>query len=195
MTTIDRYLPSGLALFFRGWFEDPLAMGAVAPSGRRLSRLMARDIRPGTRVVELGPGTGNVTRAILERGVLVEDLALVERGTSFLQTLEATFPTATIVRGDATRRHVRLEPFIGSSDYVISGLPLVLFSNSDKRDLMERSFELLRPAGVMYQFTYSGRCPIGRQTLDELGLVAARVGIAVFNVPPAFVYRITRRPT
>jgi phospholipid N-methyltransferase len=51
---------------------------------------------------------------------------------------------------------------------------------------------LLKPTGVFHQFTYGGRCPIRRSVRDALGLETALLGIAPFNVPPAFVYRLCR---
>jgi hypothetical protein len=68
--------PQQLARFFRSWIQDPLAIGAVAPSGRVLAKLMVRDLVPGARVVELGAGTGTLTQAILDRGV--QPAAIVE---------------------------------------------------------------------------------------------------------------------
>lgn len=193
MTTLERYLPRGLALFARGWVRNPTAVGAVAPSGRRLARLMTRDLAPDSRVVELGPGTGPFTQSILERGVKAGNLALVERGASFVTMLQRKFPGVTVVCGDATHRHSALEPFAGRTDFIVSGLPLVLFSTADKRALLRCCFELLHDRGAVYQFTYGGRCPLGRGLLGDLGLEAKRVGVTIFNVPPAFVYRISRR--
>lgn len=194
MTTLDRYLPHGLALFVRGWVEDPIAVGAVAPSGRRLAELMTREIPPDARVIELGPGTGSFTRAILARGVAPEHLGLIELNASFAQKLQRDLPGVTVVCGDATAPHLRLEPFAGRTDVVVSGLPLVLFGRAERAALLGRSFELLREGGVFYQFTYGGRCPLSDGELAGLGLVARRAGIALFNLPPAFVFRIERRP-
>lgn len=192
MTTLDRYLTSGLALFVRGWVEDPLAVGAVAPSGRRLAGLMTRGIADDARILELGPGTGSFTRAILARGVEPERLALIELSASFARELQRRWPGVTVVCGDAALPHRRLEPFEGATDVIVSGLPLVLFTRAEKTALLERSFELLRAGGAFYQFTYGGRCPVSRGQLDALGLQARRAGMALFNLPPAFVYRITR---
>jgi phospholipid N-methyltransferase len=193
VTTLNRYLPAGLALFVRGWVADPLAVGAVAPSGRRLARLMTRAIAPEHRVVELGPGTGTFTRRILARGVDPARLALVELSGRFAQRLQLEYPGVTVARGDATERHAALDAFTGVTDIVISGLPLVLFNRRDKAALLARSFELLRPDGALYQFTYGGRCPVPARQLSELGLRAERAGITCFNLPPAFVYRISRQ--
>lgn len=184
--------PAQFGRFVLSWINDPRAVGAVAPSGRALGKLMVSEIRPGARVMELGPGTGTVTRAILDRGVAVRDLYLLERCPRFTPTLRREFSGATVIEGDATIRHDVLDEIRGSVDFVISGLPLVLFSSAQKRALLQRCFELLTPTGALYQFTYGIRCPLRRRLLAELGLRASRIGIAALNVPPAFVYRVDR---
>jgi phosphatidylethanolamine/phosphatidyl-N-methylethanolamine N-methyltransferase len=193
VTTFDRYLPSGLALFVRSWVQDPRAVGAVAPSGRRLAALMTSAIAPDARVIELGPGTGSFTRAILARGIDPRRLGLIELSGTFAARLQRDLPDVTVVCGDATAQHPLLESFVSRTDIVVSGLPLVLFARQEKAGLLRRSFELLRPSGAFFQFTYGGRCPVSRRQLDEMGLEATRVGITVFNLPPAFVYRIARK--
>ncbi|MGW8368104.1 MAG: class I SAM-dependent methyltransferase [Gammaproteobacteria bacterium] len=184
---------SGYGRFLRSWFDSPVAVGALAPSSRPLARRMTRDIFPGARVVELGPGTGTVTREIRARGVADDDLLLLERCPGFADLLERDFPKLAVVRGDATRPQAMLEHRRGTIDFVISGLPLVLFSRQQKERLLQRSFELLCDNGALYQFTYGGRCPVDRRELDRLGLAARCVGFVIRNVPPAFIYKITRR--
>src|SRR5208283_4436038 len=91
------------AHFFRSLMAAPRLTGAVAPSGQPLARAMARavgDIRHGV-VVELGPGTGPVTRALLERGLDPRRLVLVEFDPSFCRMLESRFEAATVIEGDA----------------------------------------------------------------------------------------------
>src|SRR6187431_616790 len=89
--------------FIRSWLEKPLATGAVTPSGRILARTMARYVDPDFSgpVVELGPGTGPVTEALLEQGVSQERLVLLEFNPTFCQLLRSRFPRATVVQGDA----------------------------------------------------------------------------------------------
>lgn len=189
-----------LGRFFRSWIQDPLSIGAVAPSGRPLAKLMTRDLDDTARVVELGAGTGTVTQAIVDRGVLEHNLCIVEQHSEFIDILRRRFPAATTIEADACELVKHLPAWAGSVDFVVSGLPLVLFSKQCKRALLEQAFSLLGEGGVFLQFTYAGRCPVSRAMLDTLGLSATRQGVAAFNVPPAFVYRLersgelTRRP-
>jgi phospholipid N-methyltransferase len=192
LTTLLRFYPADFGRFLRGWMDDPWSVGAVAPSGRALGELMTRDIRPTARVLELGPGTGTLTRAILARGVDPRRLVLLERGRKFVPQLKETFAEVTVIEADATRLAPQLDELRGRVDFVVSGLPLVLFSRQQKRVLLESSFEMLGPAGAYLQFTYGGRCPINRRLLRELGLRATRLGLAARNIPPAIVYRIER---
>jgi phospholipid N-methyltransferase len=184
--------PAAYTRFLRSWLNDPLAVGAVLPSGRSLARSVSREIAPGNRVVELGPGTGCVTREILARGVRSDDLFLVERCSGFAELLERDYPGVTVLRGDATQPQQALEPLRGTFDVVVSGLPLVLFSREQRDSLLAECFSLLREGGAVLQFTYGGRCPVGRRELERQGLVAKCIGFIALNMPPAFIYRIAR---
>ncbi len=89
--------------FIRSWLEKPLAIGAVTPSGTVLARTMARyvDTRIPGPVIELGPGTGPVTEALVARGVHPTRLVLVEFNPDFCRLLRQRYPEATVVQGDA----------------------------------------------------------------------------------------------
>src|SRR6476469_6792666 len=89
--------------FFRSWMEKPLAMGAVTPSGKALARTMAAFVDPATPgpIIELGPGTGPVTEALVARGVDPARLVLVEFDPTFCRLLRKRYPQATVVQGDA----------------------------------------------------------------------------------------------
>ena len=91
------------ARFIRTWFENPVGTGAVSPSGRFLARAMARAVDPANPgpIVELGPGTGPVTDALIARGVAPERLVLVEFDPDFCRLLRQRYPAATVVQGDA----------------------------------------------------------------------------------------------
>jgi len=159
-----------------------------------LARVITQDIsvKDGP-VLELGPGTGVFTRALLARGIAQSDLTLIEYGPDFAQTLQLRFPEARVLRMDAAQLR-RADLFTGAPvGAVISGLPLLSMSPRKVIAILSGSFHYLRPGGAFYQFTYGPRCPVPRPILDRLGLKATHVGRALRNLPPAAVYRITRR--
>ncbi len=153
---------------------------------------MVQDILPGSRVLELGAGTGTVTRAILEAGVEPQDLDLVEVDPHFVKLLRVRFPDVGTHDIDAITMSRRLVHLSGSVDYVVSGLPLLLLSRTQRMRVLTGAFALLGRRGVFHQFTYGARCPIDQKMLRKANLTARRIGVAARNFPPAFVYRITR---
>jgi len=180
--------------FLRAWISNPMRVAAVAPSSDALARVMTREITPGMGpVLELGPGTGVFTRALLARGIPETELTLVEFGQDFARVLEARFPRARILSMDAAllaEQAIFEERPVGAA---ISGLPLLTMPPEKAAAIVAGVFHYMRPGGALYQFTYGPRCPVSRATLDRLGLQAVRVGGAIWNIPPAGVYRITRR--
>ncbi|NNU52519.1 class I SAM-dependent methyltransferase [Rhizobium indigoferae] len=181
-------------LFFRAWLSAPLRVASVTPSGRALSSLMIAEISAQTGIViELGPGTGVFTEALLKRGVAEENLVLVEYGAEFANQLDGRFPAAKTVRIDAAQ--LRKLPLHASAPVgaVVSGLPLLSMPLRKVHAILEGAFSHLRHGGAFYQFIYGPRCPIARPLLDRLGLKATYVGWTLANIPPAAVYRITRR--
>ncbi len=178
--------------FLQAWMADPAAVGAISPSSDALAELMTAEIGPETGpVLELGPGTGVFTAALLARGVREADLTLVEFGSDFAVLLQARFPQARVLWMDAGRL-ATLDPHapVGA---VVSGLPLLNMGPRKTMAILKGAFGLLRPRGAFYQFTYGPRCPVPRPLLDRLGLKATLVGRAFRNLPPAAVYRITER--
>jgi phosphatidylethanolamine/phosphatidyl-N-methylethanolamine N-methyltransferase len=178
--------------FFRSWMQNPLAIGAVAPSSRLLAKMMAMNLGAGDRVIELGAGTGTVTQAILDAGVRPEDLYVVEQNEEFVRVLKGRFRSSPVIEADAMKMADHLRGLAGSVDFIISGLPLLLFSAEQKIKLLSQAFHVLRPDGVLRQFTYAGRCPVGRDLRARLRIQSSLIGIAPFNLPPAFVYRFGR---
>ncbi|GHU05030.1 SAM-dependent methyltransferase [Alphaproteobacteria bacterium] len=179
--------------FFRSWVVDPKRVGAVMPSSDSLAHLITREISPeDAPVMELGPGTGVFTRALLARGVLQKDLVLVESGPDFTKLLSQRFPEANILSIDAAGlRNVELpsDRLVGA---VVSGLPLLSMPPHKVMAIVGGAFRHIREDGAFYQFTYGLRCPVPRAILDRLSLKATRLGRAIRNIPPAAVYRIAR---
>ncbi|TBB69127.1 methyltransferase domain-containing protein [Rhizobium leguminosarum bv. viciae] len=179
--------------FFRSWISNPLRVAAIAPSGDSLARIMTSEIAAlDGPIIELGPGTGVFTRALLARGVSEADLTLIEYGPEFINSLQARFPTARVLQMDAA--HLAIADIFEGEPVgaVVSGLPLLSMSPSKIASIMAGAFAYMRPGGAVYQFTYGPRCPVPRPILDRLGLKAVRIGGTVRNLPPASVYRISR---
>lgn len=180
--------------FFRSWISNPLRVAAIAPSGDTLARIMTREIAVlDGPIIELGPGTGVFTRALLARGVSEADLTLIEFGPEFIGALQTRFPAARVLQMDAAHL-AEADIFEGEPvGAVVSGLPLLSMSPDKIAAIMASAFAYMRPGGAVYQFTYGPRCPVPRPILDRLGLEAVRIGGTVRNLPPASVYRISRR--
>jgi phospholipid N-methyltransferase len=186
------HTPDDFGRFLKRWIQNPLAVGAVAPSGRLLAKRMATGLDESARVIELGAGTGTLTQGLLEAGVRPANLHVVERDEHFLRILARRFPECRLVAGDALHLTDHFRDSLGTFDFVISGLPLLLFTPEQRRQLVTQVFELLKPDGAMHQFTYGGRCPLGRELREELGIERSLIGFAALNLPPAFVYRFAR---
>ncbi len=151
--------------FFRQWLREPRSIAALAPSGRELARRVAAAVgRDARAVVELGGGTGVVTRALLERGLPPERLLVLERNPALHRHLVERFPAVEVALADAfdlvevVRRSRGIE--IGRMDAVASGLGLLNMAREDQRRLLVAALEVLRPAGRFVQFTYAPVSPV-----------------------------------
>jgi phosphatidylethanolamine/phosphatidyl-N-methylethanolamine N-methyltransferase len=177
--------------FLRSWIEKPLHMGAVMPSGRLLARTMAQyvDVDSNGPVVELGPGTGAITNALIERGVDQKRLVLVEYNPGFCALLRDRYPLAKVVQGDAYRLRDSLNHVLGlPASAVVSGLPLVTKPMQTRLRLIRDAFLALAPGAPFVQFTYSVAPPIPRSLPGVSTEASERVWM---NLPPArvWVYR------
>jgi phosphatidylethanolamine/phosphatidyl-N-methylethanolamine N-methyltransferase len=179
--------------FLRSWFERPLTIGAVTPSGKVLARTMARYVDPHSDgpVVELGPGTGPVTEALVEAGVAPSRLVLVEFNPTFCRLLRARYPDATLVQGDAYSLRGLLETLLlQPAAAVVSGLPLITKPVKMRLRLVRDAFELMAPGAPFVQFTYSVASPLPTRLGDFSAEGSERIWL---NIPPArvWVYRKT----
>jgi phosphatidylethanolamine/phosphatidyl-N-methylethanolamine N-methyltransferase len=177
--------------FIRSWIERPLSTGAVTPSSRALCRTMARYVDPaGTGpVIELGPGTGPITEALVQHGVDPARLVLVEFNPNFCRLLRARYPAATVVQGDAYSLRRLLESLIlEPADAIVSGLPLVTKPLKQRLRLVYDAFGLMMPGAPFVQFTYAMLPPIPKTLRDITAEASGRIWM---NIPPArvWVYR------
>ncbi len=177
-------------LFLREWFANPQRTGAVTPSSRQLAAAMARWLPadPESFVLELGPGTGAVTQALLQRGLREERLVAIENNPKMARLLRHRFPQAHVITGDAWHMDELLrdqhEP-IESVGAVISSLPLLNFPPQEAEVLAQKIRGILEPEGRWVQYSYH----IGRAKphgTSRFQLLASK--IVWFNLPPARVH-------
>ena len=177
--------------FIRTWFEKPLAVGAVTPSGRTLARTMAAYVDAGVPgpVIELGPGTGPITEALIAQGIDPLRLVLVEFDATFCRLLRARFPTATVVHGDAYGLKRLLAGMLQEpAAAVVSGLPLFTKPLKMRLRLLFEAFGLMAPGAPFIQFTYNAVPPMPARLDGVRAQASERVWM---NIPPArvWVYR------
>jgi phosphatidylethanolamine/phosphatidyl-N-methylethanolamine N-methyltransferase len=177
--------------FLRSWIEKPLHMGAVMPSGKVLARTMAQyvDLNSSGPVVELGPGTGAITSALIERGVDQKRLVLVEYNPGFCALLRDRYPHAKVVQGDAYALRDSLWNVLSApASAVVSGLPLVTKPMLTRLKLIREAFLAMAPGAPFVQFTYSVAPPIPKSLPGVSTEASERIWM---NLPPArvWVYR------
>ena len=179
--------------FLRSWIEKPLHVGAVMPSGRLLARTMAQyvDIHARGPVVELGPGTGAITSALIEHGVDPKRLVLVEYNPGFCALLRDRYPQARVVQGDAyTLRDTLWNVLSVPATAIVSGLPLVTKPMPTRLRLVRDAFAALAPGAPFVQFTYSVVPPIPKSLPGVSTEASERIWM---NLPPARVWVYRKR--
>ncbi|MEX2185385.1 MAG: methyltransferase domain-containing protein [Pirellulales bacterium] len=188
--------------------------GAILPSGRWLARALARHVREGRgprRILEVGPGTGAVTRWIIDGLAAGDTLDLVELNESFVRRLHERLQGDPLFRPAADRTrilHCPIEDVDGEGTYdvIVSGLPFNNFDADVVARILEVTLRLLRPGGTMSFFEYVGVRPMrslisGRDERARLrgvgeAMAVARRGraigrnLVVPNVPPAWVHHL-----
>lgn len=187
--------PSDHLRFFRTWLAKPVLTGAVAPSGKALARAMARQVpaESGWPVLELGPGTGPVTAALIEHGVAAERIVAVEFNPDFCGLLVERYRGVNVVEGDAYDLTMTLPPGLtGPYAAVVSSLPLLTRPAEARLALVEGALDRILPGGAFVQFSYGLGPPVkavpGSFTVTLAAFVLA-------NLPPArvWLYRRERR--
>ncbi len=178
------------ARFLKSLVAAPRLTGAVAPSGRALARAMAAAAGPPPHglIVELGPGTGPVTRSLIESGVARERLVMVEFDPGFCRLLRRRFAPARIIEGDAYDLPRTLAELAGQPIAAfVSSLPLLNQPPQRREKLIGDAFALMGPAGLFVQFTYGLMSPIPREVCASR-YDARRSRPILLNLPPARVW-------
>jgi phospholipid N-methyltransferase len=183
---------SATSIFLREWIRHPAEVGAVWPSSDRLARRMADCVpRSGDGlVIELGAGTGCVTKALLEGGIRADRLVVVERSSQFVRHLRRRFPALNVLHGDALRL-AHLLPAAAKVDAIVSSLPLRSLPQADARQIVSQWQKVLRRGGHAVQFSYDLR---DRLRHECSGLEQRASHVVWANVPPARVFVLEACP-
>jgi phosphatidylethanolamine/phosphatidyl-N-methylethanolamine N-methyltransferase len=184
------------ARFLRSWLDNPAVAGAVSPSGRFLARMMARyvDPRKAGPVVELGPGTGAITEALLARGIAPGRLFLVEFDPGFCKLLGRRFPGVHVIKGDAYHLSHSLKGRLRRpAGAIVSSLPLLLKPETQRLALLAGAFDWMSPDGCFIQFTYGLVSPMPRNFASALDFHVEASPPVWLNLPPARVWIYRRQ--
>ena len=177
-------------MFLREWVANLQRTGSVAPSSPQLGAAMARWLPRDAEsfVLELGPGTGAVTDALLKRGLREDRLIAIEKNPNLAKLLQKKYPRAHIVAGDAWELDTLLAELpivVKSVGAVISSLPLLNFPKAQADELAQKIRVILDPRGRWVQYSYHLVKDRSRGA-DDFRLVASK--IVWWNLPPARVH-------
>ena len=178
--------------FFKGWIDGPKSVGAILPTSSVTARRMTSVIEPssGLPVLELGPGTGIITKAIIDRGVSPENLVSIEYSTDFFQHLTRTIPGVNFINGDAFDLDRTLGDWKDRTfDAVISAIPLLSFPMEQRIALLEDLLDRMPAGRPMVQITYSPVSPIDARP-DRFQI--KHLDFVVRNIPPAQLWVYSR---
>lgn len=190
----DDAAPGKAGLFFSRWLKNPLQMGSVVPSSPALCQRLVRHTRraPDEIVIELGAGTGPVSRALLASGIPPERLFVIEIVPSMAAHLRHSLPGANVIEGDA--RHLPSlipEKWHGKVSGVICGIPLVLLRRSEQKRFID-AIEAVAPGRGFLHYSYCATSPLPARAHK---LTNRREAWTPLNFPPASVWRYVPRPT
>lgn len=179
--------------FFKGWIDKPRAVGSIVPTSSVTARKMASVVNPASNlpVLELGPGTGVITKAILEAGVSPANLWCIEYSPDFVAHLERRYPGVNIIHGDA----FNLDATLGDKrdtkfDSIVSGVPLLNFPVAQRIAYVEDLLDRIPAGRPIVQITYGPLSPVppgkGNYTVEHFDFI-------IRNIPPSQLW-VYRRP-
>jgi phosphatidylethanolamine/phosphatidyl-N-methylethanolamine N-methyltransferase len=177
--------------FFKGMMQGPKTVGAIAPTSSITAKRMASviDVTSGLPVLELGPGTGVITKQILARGVAPEKIVSVEYSQDFYRRLVEDYAGVNFIRGDAFDLKNSLGSFADQTfDCVISAVPMLSFPMEARIRLLEDLLSRIPEGRPVVQITYGPVSPViakpDRYHIQHFDFV-------VRNIPPAqlWIYR------
>lgn len=186
-TSQKKQHPHDAALFFRRWLSNPLQMGSIIPSSPKLGALIAKQIdkRSSSLILELGAGTGAITKSLISAGISPGRIVVVEIVPEMADHLRAKFSQTSVLQADAFNLPIQSLKDTGTEiGTVICGIPLVLLNEAKQRQFIQQ-VEAVAPGRGFLLYTYCVTSPLPHRTL---GLDAQRLDWTPLNFPPASVW-------
>jgi phospholipid N-methyltransferase len=184
-----RLQPDHRMAFLQGFLKSPKQVGSIIPSSRFLERRIVRaaEIGRASLVVELGPGTGGTTRALLRALSPKARLLAIEIDPRFVELLRRMPDPRLIVHEgsaseieDALRKHALPAP-----DVILSGIPFSTMAHSVGEQILRSVYDALEPGGLFVAYQVRDRVEsLGRRVFGR-----AQVQTEILNMPPMRVYR------
>ena len=202
--TLSRIIPEGpfavrgvrvagdFAIFFGLWLQNPMRIAAVNPSGAHLADTVARFVdltRPGP-VLELGAGTGSLTRGLIRAGCPPQRIIALEREPRLAAVLRREFPAMAVIEDDATRIGDHLSTRANRLCAAISSLPIKWFSPQQQQAVVAPCLDRLGPGGAFLQLTNAFASPLA---VDQLGLTGREIARVWRNLLPTQLWSYARR--
>lgn len=178
--------------FFKGWVSQPREVGSIIPTSSVTARKMASIVDPasGKPVLELGPGTGVITKAILARGIAPEQLYCVEYSADFVSHLIRHYPGVNVIQGDAFDIEKTLpREQVAEFDSIVSGVPLLNFPVEQRVRYVETLLDRVAPGRPIVQLTYGPKSPVppglGNYKVTHFNFI-------IRNIPPTQLWLYSR---
>ena len=186
--------------FLAGIIRAPFVTGAIAPSSRLLARRMVLTSRvdQASAILELGPGTGVVTREILAFKRADATVLAIERSRDFADELARQYPDVHVVKDCASQlRHHSKQLGWDGADSIVSALPWTNLPEPLQENILREAAAFLRDDGVFVTISCFGLhlAPTGRRfrrLLESLFSSVERRDLILRNIPPAFIYRCSK---
>lgn len=182
----------GTKLFLLRVLRNPRQLGAVAPSSRHLGALLAKHAAfdDDSPIVELGGGSGSLTRALIKAGIDPMRIYVIELDPELANYLKVAMPLVNVIQGNAADLDKILPSHIlGKVHRVVSGLPMINIPPSVRRQILDSCFQIMAPGGAYLQYTYSPRSSIDAKAYQ---LNKKRLGTVFLNLPPATIWQYTK---